>query len=103
MDGAHTAGLCVAPSKKLETPMNSNRRKFLKTSAAIASVPFIPWTRTVFANKAKNDRPRIACIGTGSMGMGDAQAHSEFGDILAVCDVDRRHAEQAKNDPKVGK
>src|SRR5262245_54464853 len=83
--------------------MNSNRRKFLKTSAAIATVPFIPWTRTALANEAKNDRPRIGCIGTGSMGMGDARGHAHFGDILAVCDVDRRHAEEAKNHADVGK
>jgi predicted dehydrogenase len=37
------------------------------------------------------------------MGMGDARDHARFGDIVAVCDVDRRHADQAKNDPEVGK
>jgi predicted dehydrogenase len=37
------------------------------------------------------------------MGMGDARDHARFSDIMAVCDVDRRHAEQAKNDPEVGK
>jgi predicted dehydrogenase len=83
--------------------MNSNRRQFLKTGAAIAAAPFIPWSRSALANVSKNDRPRIGCIGTGSMGMGDAEDHAHFGDILAVCDVDSRRAEQAKNDPKVGK
>jgi predicted dehydrogenase len=37
------------------------------------------------------------------MGMGDARDHVRFGDIVAVCDVDRRHADQAKNDPEIGK
>ncbi len=83
--------------------MNSNRRQFLKASAAVAAVPFIPWTRSALANVSKNDRPRIGCIGTGSMGMGDAKGHAHFGDILAVCDVDQRHAEEAKNDPAVGR
>jgi predicted dehydrogenase len=83
--------------------MNSNRRQFIKAGAAIATAPFIPWTRSAFANTSKNDRPRIGCIGTGSMGTGDAHEHSHFGDILAVCDVDRRHAESAKNDPQIGK
>ncbi len=83
--------------------MNSHRRQFLKTGAAIATAPFIPWTRSLLANESKNDRPRIGCIGLGSMGMGDAKGHNHFGDIVAVCDVDSRHAEQAKSDPEVGK
>jgi predicted dehydrogenase len=37
------------------------------------------------------------------MGMGNARGHSHFGDIVAVCDVDSRHAERAKNDDRVGK
>ena len=28
--------------------------------------------------------------------------HSRFGDIVAICDVDRRHAEEAKNDTHIG-
>jgi predicted dehydrogenase len=83
--------------------MYSTRRRFLKSSAAVATAPFIPWAHRAFANDSKNDRPRIGCIGVGGMGMGDARDHSRFGDIVAVCDVDRRHAEQAKNDDKVGK
>ena len=72
--------------------MNSNRRRFIKAGAAIATAPFIPWTRKALANVSKNDRPRIGCIGLGGMGTGDAEQHSRFGDIVAVCDVDRRHA-----------
>lgn len=37
------------------------------------------------------------------MGTGDAHQHANFGDILAVCDVDSNHAERAKNDDKLGK
>ena len=84
----------------------SSRRRFLKqTSAAgagAAALTSFPWTRTAFANVSKNDRPQIGCIGVGSMGTGDARAHARFGDILAVCDVDSRHAERAKNDPNIG-
>ena len=36
------------------------------------------------------------------MGMGDARAHAQFGDILAVCDVDERHMLRAKNDEHIG-
>lgn len=86
------------------------RRTFLGASAAgVAAaggpvlLPAFTWTRAAFANTAANDRPRIGCIGTGSMGTGDAQDHARFGDILAVCDVDNRHAERCRNDERAGK
>lgn len=85
----------------------TTRRDFLKTAGAAAAaggvLPYFPWTEKAFANDAKNDRPVIGCIGVGSMGTGDAYGHANFGDIVAVCDVDQKHAEKAKNDPKIGK
>jgi predicted dehydrogenase len=85
----------------------STRRNFLATSAGLAAagtaLPYFPWTQKTFANHSKNDRPRIGCIGVGSMGSGDAKGHAGFGDILAVCDVDQNHLERAKNDPGIGK
>ncbi len=82
-----------------------NRREFTRGSlwAAGAAVPYFSWNRSAFANQSANDRPRIACIGVGSMGTGDAQEHAQFGDILAVCDVDSEHAERAKNAADIGK
>ena len=51
-----------------------------------------------------NDRPGIALVGCGGMGKGDAGNASRFGDILAVCDVDKGHAEgAAKQFTKDGK
>ncbi|MFO7904967.1 MAG: Gfo/Idh/MocA family protein [Planctomycetota bacterium] len=88
------------------TKSQSTRRDFLKTSAAAAAfttVPYFTATRKAFANEAANDRPRIGCVGVGSMGTGDAKAHARFGDVVAVCDVDSRHAERAKNDKDIGK
>ena len=86
------------------------RRTFLGASAAgvaaaggPALVPAFAWTQAAFANTSANDRPRIGCIGTGSMGTGDARDHARFGDILAVCDVDNRHAERCRNDEQAGK
>lgn len=89
------------------TQSNQPRRKFLKTTAAStalgAAIPYFNWTEKAFANQAKNDRPHIGCIGVGGMGTDDARGHSNFGDILAVCDVDKGHLERAKNDAKIGK
>jgi len=83
----------------------TTRRDFLKHSAAVGAattVPYFTWTEKAFANQSANDRPQIGCIGVGSMGSGDARAHRGFGDILAVCDVDKRHLERAKNDGNIG-
>jgi predicted dehydrogenase len=91
----------------MTTPDTTSRRSFLGTSAAAgaaaATVPYFAWSQPAFANRAATDRPGIGCIGVGSMGTGDARGHAGFGDILAVCDVDSRHAERARNDDKIGK
>ena len=89
--------------------MNSQqttRREFLQQSAIFAaagSVAYFPWSAPAFSNDEKNARPRIGCIGLGGMGRGDARAHARFGDIVALCDVDAKHLEEAKNEEKIGK
>jgi predicted dehydrogenase len=86
---------------------STTRRVFLGKSAlavaGVAATPYFAWSPSAFANRAANDRPRIGCIGVGSMGTGDAHDHARFGDILAVCDVDRNHMERAKHDRNIGK
>lgn len=85
----------------------TDRRAFLgKTSAMAAAAGFTPyffWNQPVFANRMKNDRPRVGCIGLGSMGTGDARDLNNHGDIVAVCDVDANHLSRAKEDDKIGK
>jgi len=88
------------------SPSRTPRRDFLKktalTASAAALVPYIPTTQRVRAD-APSDRFTIGCIGVGSMGTGDAQQHAQFGDVVAVCDVDSNHAERAKADENIGK
>ncbi|MEX0936676.1 MAG: Gfo/Idh/MocA family oxidoreductase [Pirellulales bacterium] len=85
----------------------TTRRDFLKKSTAAAALtgatPYFAWSPKAFANQDANDRPIIGCIGVGSMGTGDAHGHANFGDIVAVCDVDSRHAERAKHDRRIGR
>jgi len=83
-----------------------SRRTFLGSAAAGAAAGWLPsfaWSRRAFANQAATDRPVVGCIGLGGMGTGDARGHAQFGDIVAVCDVDRRHAERARDDKNIGK
>lgn len=79
------------------------RRSFLKTCSAAAASTGLPlWfleRQADAAFKAKplsaNDRPGVALVGCGGMGRGDAGNASRFGEIIAVCDVDQKHVEDA--------
>ena len=85
-----------------------SRRDFLKKSMVVAAaggtIPYVHSSRKAFANDSANDRPGVGCIGMGKMAThwGDTPQHARFGDILAICDVDSRRTEAAKNDPKLG-
>ena len=82
-----------------------NRRDFLRVSAASPLLlPFAAPSRTLAQeSKSKNGRPRLGLIGCGGQGSGDARGASHYGDFLAVCDVDRNHADRAKADGAIGK
>lgn len=88
--------------------MSLSRRSFLATSSAAlaagAAAPYFFSTPRTMADEArsKNDRPLVGCIGLGGMGNGDARSIKRYGDIVAVCDVDEKHAGQAAAHPEVG-
>ena len=79
------------------------RRTFLKTTTAFAASTGLPlWfaeqtldAATPAPKLGPNDKPNVALIGCGGMGRGDAKLASAFGNIVAVCDVDAKHAEEA--------
>jgi predicted dehydrogenase len=84
------------------------RREFLKRSTVVAAagvaVPYLACDSSkAFAKNSANDRLQIGCVGLGGMGIGDLQDHSNFGDIVALCDVDSRRVDQVKQNPKVHK
>ncbi|MCL2118294.1 MAG: Gfo/Idh/MocA family oxidoreductase [Planctomycetaceae bacterium] len=68
-----------------------NRREFIRRSAAgLTSATMIPYLFTSpqsHAQESKNDRPRIGVIGLGGQGQFDAGHAVEYGDIVAICDV----------------
>jgi len=88
------------------TIRTQNRREFLRVTArSPLLLPFLaPFGRAMADEpRAKNDRPRLGLIGAGGQGSGDARGAAHFGDFLAVCDVDKRHAERAKKDRRIGR
>ena len=83
-----------------------SRRQFTKHTAGVIAggiVPYVYASCNAFANLTANDRPHIGCIGVGNMGSGDGREHAKYGEIVAICDVDLRHAERAGEDGKIGK
>ncbi|MHC4475760.1 MAG: Gfo/Idh/MocA family protein [Planctomycetota bacterium] len=81
----------------------SNRRQFLKTAvgaAAAAGFPYVvPSSALGKAGAvAPSNRIVMGAIGVGSMGTGDMRGFLRRKDVqmVAVCDVDRRHYDQAK-------
>jgi predicted dehydrogenase len=83
---------------------HSNRRDFLKVTsgvaAAVCTTPY--WFTGAGASaqeakaQSKGDRPLIGCIGTGDRWKGVGAQAMKFGDVVAVCDVDRSHAEEGQ-------
>ncbi|MDQ3332375.1 MAG: Gfo/Idh/MocA family oxidoreductase, partial [Planctomycetota bacterium] len=72
-----------------------SRRGFLGTATAASAATALPaWFREssesrLFAQETSpNERPRVALVGCGGMGTGDAKNAQRFGDVVAVCDVD---------------
>jgi predicted dehydrogenase len=78
---------------------NLGRRDFLQASFASAGALMVPYTfssEQLTAAESANDRLRFASIGVGGRGTQLLGNASKFGDIVAVCDVDRSHAERAR-------
>ncbi len=78
-----------------------SRRRFLRVTAEsslAATVPYwFPCGKSVAAeSQAANDRPNVGLIGVGGRGTGISKLASEFGNVVAISDVDLRHAEAAK-------
>ena len=86
-------------------PFQISRRSFLKRCSLVAAVSGLPlWfverqLAAAEAGKTKpnspNSRPGIALIGCGGQGKGDTTNAANHGDVVAVCDVDAKHAAEA--------
>jgi len=80
----------------------TTRRTFLKqTSVAALTAGTMPYWFTSksamgAAFRSPNDRPVIGCIGVGDRWQDVGRRAMEFGNCVAVCDVDADHVERAK-------
>ncbi len=85
----------------MSTRHATTRRTFLQETAAVAAAAAVPYwltsqPRAAQEATAANDRPHVALIGAGGEGLAIARAAAALGDLVAVCDVDQRHAERAR-------
>lgn len=79
----------------------TSRRSFLAATTGLAAWALTPYTSTIRAEdkaspKSPNDRWRIGCIGMRYQGSVIAREALPYGDIVAICDVDRHVREQAR-------
>ena len=79
----------------------TTRRQALQASVAFASMGFIPpvtFSQTFAVSMPRHsiERPGIGAIGLRSQGTVITEKAREYGDIVAVCDVDRHVREQAR-------
>lgn len=87
--------------------MGSTRRGFLKTTgSAMAAGLMLPEFLGDLSyglaqeTKSSADRLRLGSIGVGGQGTGIMNRGMDYADLIAVCDVDRDHAERAKGESK---
>jgi len=77
-----------------------SRRQFLKTSTAAGTALVWPVIvpSSAFTADSPSNRITVGCIGVGRMGLGDMRTIMAFDQahVIAVCDVDFRRAEHAR-------
>jgi predicted dehydrogenase len=90
-------------SMATDSDIRWTRRDVLRSAATATALATLPnWfleacpSQVVAGEKSPNERPRIALIGCGGMGTADGKSAQRFGDIVAVCDVDASHLDQAR-------
>jgi len=70
-----------------------SRRRFLGASGLAGAGYFVAaGTRRAYSQAAA-ERPTVACIGVGGKGGSDSDNAALFGDVIAICDVDRKTLE----------
>src|SRR5258706_15363394 len=89
----------INPEDLAMIEVGMDRRQFLKTAGLGAAVLALPGLETFAADPPKkfcapDKKMRIACVGGGGKGASDIDGVSSE-EIVAICDVDRRNADQS--------
>lgn len=67
-----------------------SRRDFLKTSGVAGAGILAAANYSRALGKSPNERLGVACIGIGGKGTSDSNNAAKFGNIVAICDIDKK-------------
>src|SRR5262245_13978730 len=68
---------------------NKSRRTFLKTTAAVGAGYWVAGGIAPKESRAANEKLNVVNIGVGGKGGSDSGNAAKFGNVVAICDVDR--------------
>ena len=71
-------------------PQKQNRRRFIKTSAAVGASYWVAGGVQPARSESKNEKVQFACIGVDGKGSSDSSEAGRLGEVVAICDVDER-------------
>jgi len=75
----------------------TTRRTFLKTTSLVGAGYFLTAGSRVALSQSPNEKPNVVCIGVGGKGGSDSGNAARFGNVIAICDVDRGRLEAKGN------
>ena len=87
---------------------NTSRRSFLKKTSIAGAGLIVPYhfsaaPTLAFDTDSPNDKVNIGLIGAGGMGRGNIESASQWLNLVAIADVDSRHADKANAELGDGK
>ncbi len=65
------------------------RRQFLQNTSAVSAGYFVAAGNRTALSTSPNEKLNVACIGIGGKGGGDSTHAAMFGNVIAICDIDR--------------
>ena len=72
----------------------SSRREFIQNTSAISAAIFVGGAVDLRGQeRSANEQLNVACFGVGGKGASDSSNASTFGNVVAICDVDRNTLE----------
>ena len=81
-------------------PQKQNRRRFIKTSAAVGAGYWVACGVQPARSESKNEKVQFACIGVDGKGSSDSADAARLGEVVAICDVDERKLNKRAADPR---
>ncbi len=75
----------------------TTRRTFLKTATIAGAGYFVAAGTRRALSQSANEKFNVACIGVGGKGGSDSNNAAQFGNVIAICDVDQNTLESKGN------